>query len=184
VPLREEEAAAVFAQLQDEVCDPTGAAIGIIDHAPWPTENNRGQRRAYGSVFKAAAIRWGIYLDREEETLYLQAGGNNLAGVRRTPVFWDAERLELHLVEPLSAEAELANRVEDFLKRNPGASTTVIRAGVQGHDKTIDRALADDERFAKVPPKLFGKPRNTNCWARIEDVPDLLRSADSTEGDR
>jgi len=65
VTLKDEDVGAVYAAIKAEVCDQTGAAVCVVDHAPWPTEGNRGQRRAYGSGFKAAAIRWGIYLVAE-----------------------------------------------------------------------------------------------------------------------
>jgi AAA domain len=174
--LKAEESALVLAAVKSEVCDPTGCAVAVIDHSPWPTEGNEGQRRGYGSVFKAAVIRWGIYLDRKGEALFIEARGNNLRGLQRTPVVWNAERLELQLVEPEGPEADIGQRLAAFLRKNPGATTTVVRAGVQGKDTTIDALLADDDRFTAVPPALFGKPRNATCWARAEDVPDLLNA--------
>jgi AAA domain/DnaB-like helicase N terminal domain len=174
VSFKDEDVAAVYAAIKTEVCDQTGAAILSVDHAPWPTEGNRGQRRAYGSVFKAAAIRSGVYLDREEDTLYVEARGNNINGLKRTAVIWDSERMELQLVEPLPQEADLSDRIGDFLKRNPGAATHVVVAGVEGNDGAIRARLRADDRFVTVPPIVFGKPRNTKCWARAEDAPDLL----------
>jgi hypothetical protein len=165
----------VLAALKSEVCDPTGCAVAVVDHSPWPTEGNEGQRRGYGSVFKAAVIRWGIYLDRKGETLYIEARGNNLRGLQRTPLIWNAERLELQLVEPEGHEVGIADRLVTFLRKNPGATTTVVRAGVEGKDTTIDSLLADD-RFAAVPPKLFRKPSNATCWALAKDVPGLLNA--------
>jgi AAA domain len=173
--LKDEDVATVLATLKADVCDPTGCALLFIDHSPWPTDSNRGQRRGYGSVFKAAAIRWGIYLDRSNDTIFVEGRGNNIAGLSRTAAMWDVERLELRLVEPPSQTDELADRIGDFLGRNPGAATSVVVAGVTGNDKQIRKRLESDERFKTVPPVLFGKPKNTKCWARSEDVPDLLR---------
>ena len=155
----------------------------VVDHAPWPTEGNRGQRRAYGSVFKAAAIRWGIYLVVEAKTLYAEARGNNLTGLARTPVTFDADRLELRLLEAPSQEVDLDARIADYLRRNAGASTTAIAAGVEGKATAIRRRLADSDRFVNVPPILFGKPRNAKCWARAEDVQNLLNATPSENRD-
>jgi AAA domain len=174
VGLKEEVVGDVFAAVKAEVCDPTGAAVCLIDHAPWPTEGNRNQRRAYGSVFKAAAIRWGIYLHEEAGTLYLEARGNNLSGLARTAVAWSAERLALQLIEPRTPEVDLADAIADFLHRNPGATTTAVTAVVAGRSTTIKRLLRDDERFTTVPPVMFGKPRNATCWACAEDAASLL----------
>jgi hypothetical protein len=182
--LKEEEVAAVFTAMKEQVCDPTGATVAVVDHAPWPTDANRTQRRAYGSVFKAAAIRWGIYLMREGDTMYVEARGNNLTGLSRTAAVWDAEQLELRLVAPPAKAVELADRIDDFLRRNPGATTTAVRAGVEGKDTAIDGVLERDRRFVTVPPIVFAKPRNSTCWARAEDAPSLLDQAASTGGEQ
>jgi RecA-family ATPase len=71
--LKDEAVAAVLQRLKAEVCDPTGCTVCYVDHAPWPSEGNRNQRRGYGSVFKAAAIRWGIFLEKPGSTLWLEA---------------------------------------------------------------------------------------------------------------
>jgi AAA domain len=174
--LKAEDVAHVLAALKSDVCDRTGCAVGFVDHSPWPTESNEGRRRGYGSVFKAAVIRWGIYLERRGETLYVEARGNNLVGLKRTAAVWNAERLELQLVEPEGPTADITERLVAFLQKNAGATTTVVRAGVTGNDATIDALLREDDRFTAVPPKLFGKPRNATCWALTEDVPSLLDS--------
>jgi hypothetical protein len=182
--LKDEEVAGVYDALKSGVCDQTGATVLTVDHAPWPTEGNRGQRRAYGSVFKAAAIRWGIYLEEEAGTLYVEARGNNLLGLKRTAVVWDAERLELRLLEAPSQAVDLDARIEDFLRRNPGAPNSVVVAGVKGNDAAIRRRLKESEDFEQVPPVLFGKPRNSVLWARAADVPDLLKANPGQDGGR
>ena len=98
VGLREENVAHVLAELKRGVCDATGATVAVVDHAPWPTESNRGQRRAFGSVFKTAAVRWAVDLEADSKDgtkLYVEANGNNVAGFRRTPAVFDAETLEI-----------------------------------------------------------------------------------------
>jgi hypothetical protein len=182
--LKDEVVAGVYAALKAEVCDQTGATVLTVDHAPWPTEGNRGQRRAYGSVFKAAAIRSGLYLEEQAGTLYLEARGNNLTGLKSTAVAWDAERLELRLLEAPPQAVDLDARIEDFLGRNPGASTSVVVAAVKGNDSAIRGRLRDNEDFAQVPPVLFGKPRNASLWARAADVPSLLNDNPGQEGGR
>jgi hypothetical protein len=174
IKLKDEDVATVLVQLKTDVCDPTGCALLFVDHSPWPSESNQGQRRGYGSVFKAAAIRWGIYIDRSGETVFVEGRGNNIAGLPRTPALWDAERLELRLVAAPSESDGIADRIADFLRRNTGATTTVVTAGVSGKDAQIRERLESDPRFASVPPVLFGKPKNAHCWARAEDVPNLL----------
>jgi hypothetical protein len=181
VRLKDEDVAEILARLKSEVCDPTGCTICPIDHSPWPTEGNNGQRRAYGSVFKAAAIRWGIYIERTGDTFFIEARGNNLTGLTRTAAAWDADQLELRLVEAPSSTHDLGARIEEFLSRNPGAATTVIQAGVTGKDKQIRERLEADERFSTVPAVMFGKPINATCWALTEHVPSLLKTTPAPE---
>ena len=102
---KEEEASTVLEQVKAEVCDATGATVCFIDHAPWPTKENR-QARAYGSVFKTAAIRWWIALEKKDARLYVRSGGNNVAGLPRTGAYFDRDALELRLVAKKSSAAE------------------------------------------------------------------------------
>ncbi len=174
VKLKDEDVAAILQTLKSEVCDPTGCTLAFVDHSPWPTEANHS-RRNYGSVFKTAAIRWGIYLDRNGDTVFVEAHGNNLTGLTRTPAIWDPEQLELRIVQPPSESDDLGDRIDDFLRRNPGAASKVVYAGVGGKEKPIRERLEADGRFQMVPAAMFGKPKNTKCWARVEDVADLLK---------
>jgi hypothetical protein len=128
-------------------------------------------------VFKRAAIRWRIGLERDGETLFARASGNNLTGFKKTAVLWHPDELELRLVETSIAEQDLGARLADFLRRNPGAVTGFVEAGVQGRGVDIRKLLESDERFEAVPPALFGKPKNSRCWARAEDAPNLIRSS-------
>jgi hypothetical protein len=182
IKLKDEDVATVIAALKAEVCDPTGCALMFVDHSPWPTEGNQGQRRGYGSVFKAAAIRWGIYLDRAGDAIFVEARGNNLTGLTRTAAMWDADALELRLVHAPSETDDLAGRIEDFLRRNPGATTKVVQAGVTGGDTLVRQRLDSDERFTNVPPVMFGRPKNALCWARAIDVPNLINATSASGG--
>jgi hypothetical protein len=182
--LKDEDVAAIVSLLKADICDATGCAICLVDHAPWPTEGNRGQRRAYGSVFKAAAIRWGIYLDREGEALWVEAHGNNVTGLKRSIATWDDERLELRLLEPPTRTRALTDELDDYLRRNPGATTSAIEAAVRGQRQAIRQALTDNpERFTRVPAVLFGLPKNAKCWARVEDAAGLLAKSPREAGD-
>jgi hypothetical protein len=118
--LKDEAAAEIVAALKREVCDATGCTVLIVDHAPWPSESNRGQRRAYGSVLKSAAIRWAIFLERQGSKLYVSANGNNVRGLPRTPAYWDEEEHELRLVDAgadAAADDEALEWLVDYVER-------------------------------------------------------------------
>jgi AAA domain-containing protein len=168
--LKEEQAAEILKRLKSEVCDPTGCAVLVVDHAPWPTEGNRGQRRAYGSVFKAAAIRWGVYLERDGSTLYIEARGNNLRGFDRTPAIWDENTLELRLVDVKEiGKRDLAEEVAEYLDEHYGARTDDVIAGVHARADAVRKVLNDDPRFGRVDPPPGVHP-NSKCWA-IQEIP-------------
>jgi len=101
IKLKDEEVAQVLDALKSQVCDPTGCAVAIIDHSPWPSDANRGQVRGYGSVFKAAAIRWGVYMERKKGSgeVWIEARGNNVAGFHRKLFLWDENSLEFRTVD-------------------------------------------------------------------------------------
>jgi hypothetical protein len=120
ISLKDEAAAEIVVALKREVSDATGCTVLIVDHAPWPSESNRGQRRAYGSVLKSAAIRWAIFLERQGSKLYVSASGNNIRGLPRTPVLWDEEEHELRLVATgvdEAADQEALEWLVDFVER-------------------------------------------------------------------
>jgi DnaB-like helicase N terminal domain/AAA domain len=153
--LKEEDVAAVLSALKSDVCDATGCAICLIDHAPWPTEANRGLRRGYGSVFKAAAIRWGVYIERQGERLYIEGRGNNVRGLPRSLVTWDADVLQLRLIDTdddhASHVADRADRALAWLNDNPGShSTSKIRKALGGRESITDEALETLKARAEV----------------------------------
>lgn len=134
--LKDRDVGQLFARLKAEVCDPTGCTVVVVDHMPWATETNRRRTRAYGDVFKGAAARAGIYLDADGDKLYVEARGNNVAGIPRTLVHWDRERLEFVLADRRPDEGEavgfrptvLMERVSRFLE---GLSEPVTRKAVE-----------------------------------------------------
>ena len=153
-----------YAALKREICDPTGCAVCVIDHSPWPTEGNRGQRRAYGSVFKAAAVRWGIYLDREGEKLWLEARGNNIRGLKRSLAIWAEDELELRLVDAKQIEdEELFERVIAYVTDHPGETQGTVENEVHGARERVRQALeaAANENVLAVGP---GRTKKGKYW--------------------
>ena len=133
----------LVAQLKREVADPTGTTVLIVDHMPWATDSDPGRLRAYGGVFKGAATRFGIYVDAEGKKLWIEARGNNVRGFRRTPAYWDADALELKLVDTTAQEEDeedLDRRVYEFVDGHPGSSQSKVRGGVSGATKASIRA--------------------------------------------
>jgi len=125
IDLKDESVAVILAMIKTEICDATGAAVAFVDHAAWPTDANRGQPRGYGSVFKAAVIRWGLYLDRDGGGLHIEARGNNIAGLKRTVAVWDEDQLELRTLEPqVPGERDLRAEVLDHLRSHHPAWRT------------------------------------------------------------
>jgi hypothetical protein len=196
VGMKDEEAADVLARLKAEVCDPTGVTVLIVDHTPWPSEANRGQRRAYGSVFKAAAIRWGVYLDREGAQLHVAASGNNITGFARTQALFDSETLQVRLREqnaPPPSGPDLATRIAELLAANEGSLTTqeVIR-GTGKRAQDVSRELHANPRFVEVERRK-GTNSRAHCWGladefipsarTISDEPPLAQPGGSSSHD-
>lgn len=144
--LKDREAGIVFAAIKTEVCDATGCTVDIVDHMPWATDTNRKRLRGYGDVFKNAAVRAGLYIDADGSKLYVEARGNNIKGFKRTPAYWDADRLELRLVEAGDHGQRIEQKAEQIaalLEAEPPQtySTTAIRKAVKGGSDTVDQAL-------------------------------------------
>lgn len=145
IKLKDEEVAQVLDVVKSSICDPTGCAVAFVDHAPWPSDSNRGQVRGYGSVFKAAAIRRGVYLERKKGSgeVWIEARGNNVAGFKRRLFLWDADALEFRSVDRHQlADDDLDQRVYDYVSSHPGASQTQIEDGVTGKRDRIREALS------------------------------------------
>jgi len=171
IKLKDEDVAPIIAALKSELCDRTGATVAVIDHAPWPSEANRGQRRAYGSVFKTAAVRWHIHLEtdgKDDTRLHAEAKGNNVAGFPRTPAYWDEEACEIRLLEPdhLAAD-ELDAIVLAHVAEYPGNATTKIAAGVGKRRENVAKSLERLGTRQQVKSKTardLGKPGTGNYW--------------------
>jgi len=174
VKLKDEEVAVVLGQIKAGLCDRTSATVSLVDHAPWPTEGNRGQRRAYGSVFKTAAVRWSIHLEtdaKDDTRLHVEASGNNVAGFRRTPARWDEEALEIRLLDVQETDqAELDEAVLAYVAAHPGATTKDVENGVEGSRDSIRKALERLEKAGDNSGELQGVARgpgrraNGNYW--------------------
>ncbi|MGC9974401.1 MAG: AAA family ATPase [Gaiellaceae bacterium] len=164
--LRDEGAEQVVASLKSEVSDKTGCTILIVDHMPWATETNRGRLRAYGGVHKAAATRFGIYLDAQGSKLWIEARGNNLRGFHKTPAYFDSDTLELRLIDPGGTHEEhveeRAEKALAWLTEHPGKhSTTAVREAAGGRHEVTDQAL-----FAlKERGEVLDLARNGGAWS-------------------
>jgi hypothetical protein len=171
VKLKEEEVAVVLARIKAGICDRTGATVALVDHAPWPTEGNRGQRRAYGSVFKTASVRWSIHLEadpKDDTRLHIEASGNNVAGFRRTPAIWNEDALEIRIleVERLDEEA-LDDLVLAWVKEHPGMATTKVAGGVGKRRENVAESLERLGRLERVtakPSRELGRPGTGTYW--------------------
>lgn len=143
--LKDDGAEQVVAQLKREVADATGCSVLIVDHMPWATEQNRKRLRAYGGVFKNAATRFGIYIDAAGSKLWVEARGNNIAGIPRSPAYWDADALELRLVQAANHDEKVEERAEQILAVLEAApadhSKTALRKAVGGRAEITDQAL-------------------------------------------
>lgn len=154
--LKDADAERTVALLKRDIADPTGCTVLIVDHMPWATDSNRGRLRAYGGVFKNAATRFGLYIDAQGTKLYLEARGNNIRGIKKTPAYWDADSLELRLVD--TGDQTHDERVEQraeaaltWLQDHPGQhSTTTVRKAVKGRDTVTDEALEALKARAEV----------------------------------
>jgi AAA domain len=183
--LKDRDAGRIIARLKNEVSDPTGCTVLVIDHMPWATDSNRSRLRAYGDVFKGAAARFGVYIDVEGEKLRVEARGNNIRGLPRTPVYWDADTLSLRLVD---TTAENANESEDALdavvvawlrEQASPRSQTKVRRGVKRRHENVDQAL---ERL-KGRGEVRDSARNGGAWSGQPGTPrywEATTHADST----
>jgi hypothetical protein len=143
--LKDRDVGQLFARIKADVCDVTGCTVVAVDHMPWGTKDNRDRLRGYGDVFKGAAARAGIYVDAKGSKLWVEARGNNISGFKRRPAYWDADALELRLVDTQKqeeADEALDARVLKWLVEHPGQhSTSSVRKQVEGTDTRIDEAL-------------------------------------------
>ena len=144
VVLKDEVVADFIKAIKSDVGDQTGCTVMFVDHSAWPTEANRGTR-AYGSVFKTAAIRWGIYLKATNGKISYEAHGNNMPRTRRTPLMWDGDALRLGVVDDAKAKKAPAGEIADWLKslNPPVATPKQIRERFDIGDDTLRNRRAE-----------------------------------------
>jgi hypothetical protein len=168
IDLKDRDAGALIAVLKTDICDATGCAVLIVDHAPWPTESNRGQARAYGDVHKGAAIRWGIYIQRDRDKLHVEAHGNNIRGLKRSLAYWNQDTLELRLVDVQQAGAEdLDQAVLGHLAERGWSSGNELEKGVTGSATRIRasrKRLAEAGRITSASSRDLGRTGNGTYW--------------------
>lgn len=131
INLRESGAELIISELKRELADATGCTALIVDHMPWANDTNRQRMRSYGGVFKNAATRFGIYIDANGSSLSIEVRGNNIRGFKKRAAYWDADTLELRLVD---APSEEDNADTDALEW--------IVAYVQEHHEHVGTGLA------------------------------------------
>lgn len=153
VTLKDEEASQMLRAIGD-LAATTGCSICFVDHSAWPTEFSEGSRRsrAYGSVFKGAASRWGLYLDPRttEGEAWFSARGNNIQGCPRTLAIFDKQLKRWKLVEAKTeTEAERRQNALDYVADNPGCSLTLLYKAVGGKQDTartiVDKLVQEGE---------------------------------------
>jgi hypothetical protein len=192
--LKDRDVGALYARLKNEVCDPTGCTIALVDHMPWKTDANRSRLRGYGDVFKNAAVRAGIYIDADGTKLYVEARGNSIRGFKRTPAYWDPDALELRLADTSrqdEADEDLDQRILDWLIEHPGRhATTHLREALKGRSTRVDDALErllarDDLRVSShTGGTLTGRPREPKYWeASIHAAPESSQLFGTTTDD-
>ncbi len=173
--LKDEEPGAIVAQLKTEVCDATGCTVAIIDHAPWPSEGNRGQKRAYGGVFKTAACRWTIFLEEErggEGGTWVQATGNNIEGIPRTLFRRDPATMQLWRPEPMQDVDKEVRRGKllAYITQHPGQAQSEIEDGFGGQRQEVREDLdwlASSGRAEIAPRELaqrLGRKANAKLY--------------------
>jgi hypothetical protein len=174
--MKDREAGAIVARLKREVTDPTGCTVLIVDHMPWATDSNRSRLRAYGDVFKGAAARFGIYIDANGSKLHIEARGNNIRGLKKTPAYWDVDRLELRLVDAATQkqdEDELDDAVLAWVTEHPGQATTKVAEGVGKRRENVAKSLERLGQVEKVENKTsaqLGTGGMGKYWFPLNDA--------------
>jgi hypothetical protein len=162
----------LVALLKREIADTTGCTVLIVDHMPWATDTNRSRLRAYGGVFKNAATRFGIYIDAQGSKLYIEARGNNIRGFKKTPAYWDADALELRLVEVTHEAEESVNAaVLEYVEAHPGDATSKVAAAVGKRRETVEKSLERHQEAGRVTSKSsrdLGRPGTGRYWFPLD----------------
>jgi 5S rRNA maturation endonuclease (ribonuclease M5) len=178
--LRDNEAEQVVIQLKQEVVKPTGCTVLIVDHMPHPTEANTGRLRAYGGVFKGAAIRFGIYLDSSRPQYKLEIRGNNFPKTPKTNVHFNPDTLLFALgTNPASSDSdewkptilmERASRYVEACEEPP--SKNQVEKAIHGKSSDHKRQAVDilirDGYFAVEPG-----PRNAKLLRSVRPYREL-----------
>jgi hypothetical protein len=185
--LKEQDVAEVFMTVKAEVCDATGCTVAFVDHSPWPSESNRGQMRGYGTVFKAAAIRWGVYTAWQGKKLIVEARGNNVRGFKRTPAEWDEDELQVRLIDTKTVDPDEVDReVLAYVEEHPGAYTTKVEAGVPRRAEKVRESLERLEKAGRLksgssdPP---GRQRRRVRWFPHNQAENQSSAEPGTTGD-
>jgi hypothetical protein len=118
----------------------------------------KGQQRAraYGSTFKNAATKFGLYLEPGKATgeAWLTVRGNNVDGLPRTLAVLNRETWRWQLLTiTTTSEEELRDELLAAITAKPGIASRELRTTVPGRDDRIRDALlelVDEQRIAIV----------------------------------
>jgi hypothetical protein len=124
---KEEEAGRVFARLKSEICDPYDCTVLISDHTSWASQEAGANVHGYGSVMKAAVDRFGLFTSKSRGALFVEARGNDIAGLERTRVCLDPNTWEL---VPATREEEIMLHIKAHLRANPSAKKTATAEAI------------------------------------------------------
>lgn len=166
--LKDEDAATMILDAK-QVCDRTGCAIVFVDHAPWPTDLSQALKRprAYGSVFKGAALRWAMYLEPHKQAgeAWFTVRGNNVAGVPRTLALLDRARHVWRLhdepADETPAEEKWQRALELLEAGGPPASSTKLVDAIGGRKRDALRLLDAWEEEGLIHHDRIGR---THVW--------------------
>ena len=142
---------------------------------PWATEQNRKRLRAYGGVFKGAAVRFGIYSIAAGEKLYVEARGNNIQRVQAVAGGVDEDELELRLVDTKEAvsDEEYEQRILQLSGRAWEVETDKLNGGegnVEGKKGPLVAARGRLLASGSLEKRLGGTSGRKALWKLSTDA--------------
>ena len=75
-------------------------------------------------MFKAAAIRWGIYLKADGASISFEARSNNMPRTAKTLLAWDDEAHRLAVLDTEQTRKAPAGEIAKWVRQRPGETAT------------------------------------------------------------
>jgi len=156
-------------------CDPPACTVSS-SITRLATDSNRGQNARYGDVHKGAAVRFGIYIAREERSS-LSRRAETRARLPAHAAEWDSETLELRLIRDEGSDrATVADRAARYsmLIAHPGC-TPRPRFG-RGY-RTLQGSLIQHSNSSKLGTRsstsaaMAGRGRDRRGRPALLDLP-------------